>query len=118
MNIEWLRSPRVISFLKHLSCLPAAWVLGNYGDQWVAYIESGSILLFIVYATALLLLMAGLIAPIALLSKRWQMIIAIPAALVIMTLGMPYLNYLKEKAYNNPVVHKEMVSSERDGISL
>jgi low affinity Fe/Cu permease len=102
-----LANERVISFLKHLACLPAAWVIAQYGDHWVAYIEGGTAILFVVYVVALLLVMFGLLAPVMLFPKRWQLFVAIPVGIAILTLTMPYINDLKERADKNPVVHKK-----------
>lgn len=105
MNIELLKNPRVITFLQNLAYLPAAWVVGNYGHLWVAYNHSGPMMLFIVYTVALLFLFFGLASPVYLFTKRWQILVGIPLAFGILTIGLPYIHVLKEKADNDPVVN-------------
>jgi hypothetical protein len=42
--------------------------------------------------------MVGMLSPLALVSKRWQLFVGIPMVIGILTIGMPHINALKVMA--------------------
>jgi hypothetical protein len=98
MICKLLRNPSVIEFLQYLAFVPAAWILGNYSASWVIYVEGSVDLLHVLYGAALILLMVGMLSPVALIPKKWQLLASIPLIIGVLTFGMPHLNELKGMA--------------------